>query len=148
MANKIIKSLERVLPGVSDKIIQKDLGTPMTNEYYINSTDGSVYGTEKSFKQTGPFAYKTKSEIDNLYLCGASIISHGVAGAAYSGVQTAAKILGCTQDDLIRPDAEQNIRIYDAEDQSNYPEWMLKKMEVKRARVGSGLKHLLKDEVG
>jgi hypothetical protein len=93
-----------------------------------------VYGTEKSFMQTGPFAFKAKSEIENLYLCGASILSHGVAGASYSGVQTAAKILHCSQADLIKPDPTQHLGIFDAEDNSHYPLWLLQKIEMKRAR--------------
>lgn len=134
---KMINSLEKVLPGISSKIVQQELGTPMTNEHFINSTNGCVYGTEKSFRQTGPFAFKTESEIENLYLCGASILSHGVAGASYSGVQTAAKILKCRQDDLIKPDESQNIRIYDAEDDSEYPEWMKQKIQAKKERLAA-----------
>ena len=108
--------MRKVIPGVSNKIVHKELGTPITNEFYINSTEGSVYGTEKSFKQTGPFSYKAKTEIENLYLCGASVMAHGVAGASYSGVQTAAIILNCKQEDLIKTDESQNMRIYDAEE--------------------------------
>ncbi|WP_262511830.1 phytoene desaturase family protein [Aureibaculum luteum] len=135
--NKIINSLEKVVPGISENIVHKDLGTPLTNEYYVNTTNGSVYGTEKSFKQIGPFAYKSETEIENLYLCGSSVLSHGVAGASYSGVETAAKILGCKQEDLLKPDESQKVRIYEAEDDSNYPDWMLKKIEVKKARLKS-----------
>jgi len=138
LTQKIINSLEKVLPGISSKIVQKELGTPMTNEFFINSTNGCVYGTEKNFRQTGPFSYKTESEIENLYLCGASILSHGVAGASYSGVQTAAKILKCSQGDLIKPDASQNVRIYNAEGHSEYPEWMQQKMQAKRANLAAG----------
>ncbi len=134
LTEKIINSLEKVVPGISDNIVHKDLGTPLTNQYYVNTTKGSVYGTEKSFKQIGPFAYKAETEIENLYLCGASILSHGVAGASYSGVETASKILGCRQEDLLKPDETQNIRIYEAEDDTHYPEWMLKKIQVKKAR--------------
>ena len=68
-------------------------------------------------------------------MCGASIVSHGVAGASYSGVQTAATILGCRQDDLIKPSEEQNLRIFEAEDDTNYPEWMRKKIEMKHAKL-------------
>ena len=139
LTQKMINGLERVLPGVSNKIVHKELGTPITNEFYINSTEGSVYGTEKSFKQTGPFSYKAKTEIENLYLCGASVMAHGVAGASYSGVQTAAIILNCKQEDLIKTDESQNVRIYDAENNSEYPEWMLQKMKVKRARVKASI---------
>ncbi|MHA7059102.1 phytoene desaturase family protein [Aquimarina sp. M1] len=139
LTKKMIRTLEKVVPGIDDKIVQKELGTPITNEYYINSTNGCVYGTEKSFWQIGPFSYKSKSEIENLYLCGASVLSHGVAGAGYSGVETAAKILNCTQEDLIQPDDSQNIRIYEAEDDTDYPEWMHKKIEVKRNRLAAGV---------
>jgi len=142
LTQKIINSLEKVVPGISNNIVHKDLGTPLTNVYYVNTTKGSVYGTEKSFKQIGPFAYKSETEIENLYLCGASILSHGVAGASYSGVETAAKILKCRQEDLLKPDDSQNIRIYEAEDNANYPEWMLKKMEVKRSRLKSKLEKI------
>ncbi len=134
---KFLNSLNRVIPGVRNHIVHQDLGTPITNEYYINSTRGNVYGTEKSLKHIGPFAYKSKSEIENLYMCGASIVSHGVAGAGYSGVQTAAAILGCRQDDLIKSDDSQKVRIFEAEDDSNYPEWMLKKIQVKQNRLAS-----------
>ena len=137
LIQKMINGLEKAVPGISNHIVHKDLGTPITNEYYINTTEGNVYGTEKSLKHIGPFAYKAKSEIENLYLCGASILSHGVAGASHSGVDTAALILGCNPDELKEPQEDQKIRIYEAEDASDYPDWMLKKIEVKKARLAS-----------
>jgi phytoene dehydrogenase-like protein len=134
ICQKLLKSLEKVLPGVTEKIVQMDLGTPMTNEYYVNSTKGNVYGTEKSFWQTGPFSFGNKSEIENLYLCGASVLAHGVGGASNSGVQTAATILNCRQEDLLKPLEGQNIRIYDSEDSSTWPQWIHQKMEDKKRR--------------
>ncbi|MEH6535651.1 MAG: NAD(P)/FAD-dependent oxidoreductase [Psychroserpens sp.] len=132
---KFFITLEKVIPGISNHVVQKELGTPLTNKYYINSTRGSVYGTEKSLKHIGPFAYKSKSEIENLYMCGASIVSHGVTGASYSGVQTAATILGCRQDDLIKPSDDQHLRVFEAEDDTNYPDWMRKKIEIKNSKL-------------
>ncbi len=135
LTQKMCKGLEKALPGISNHVVHQELGTPVTNEYYINTTKGNVYGTEKSLKHIGPFAFKTKSEIENLYLCGASILSHGIAGASHSGVATAAKILGCHPDELKEPQENQHLRIYEAEDASAYPDWMLKKMEVRKARL-------------
>jgi len=135
LTQRMINGLEKAVPGISAHIVHKELGTPITNEYYINTTEGNVYGTEKSLKHIGPFAYKAKSEIENLYLCGASILSHGVAGASHSGVDTAALILGCHPDELKEPIEDQKLRIYEAEDASNYPDWMLKKIEVRKARM-------------
>jgi len=129
LMQKMLNSFEKVIPGVTEHIVQKDLGTPITNEYYINVTEGSVYGTEKTLNQIGPNAFRAQSEIENLYLCGASILAHGVTGATYSGVDTAARILGCRQEDLITPDENQHLRIYDAEDDSNYPTWLKEKIK-------------------
>jgi len=137
LTKKMINGVEKAIPGISKHIVHVELGTPITNEYYVNTTRGNIYGTEKSLKNIGPFAYKAKSEIQNLYLCGASILSHGVAGASHSGVDTATIILGMHPDELKKPSEEQQIRIYEADDSSNYPEWMLKKMEVKKLRAAS-----------
>ncbi|MGF1559296.1 MAG: phytoene desaturase family protein [Flavobacteriaceae bacterium] len=137
LTEKMLKGLEKAIPGISDHVIQKELGTPITNEYYINTTNGNVYGTEKSLRHIGPFSFRAKSEIENLYLCGASILSHGVAGASHSGVDTAAIILGCHPDELKEPAVDQHLRIYEAEDASDYPDWMLKKIGVRKARMVS-----------
>jgi phytoene dehydrogenase-like protein len=135
LCNKLLNSLEKIVPGIRNHIVQMDLGTPLTNEFYIRSTKGNVYGTEKGFFQTGPFSYTAQTEINNLYMCGASIMSHGVAGASYSGVKTAAKILNCTEEDLIKPDGSQQVRIYDAEDNTHWPEWLNQKIADKKRRA-------------
>jgi len=135
LTKKMLNGLEKVIPGITNHIVQLEMGTPITNEYYVNTTRGSIYGTEKSLWNIGPFAFKNKSEIENLYMCGSSVLSHGVAGASHSGVDTAAQILGCTPRDLIQPDETQQLKLYDAEDDSNYPDWLQKKIEVKRARA-------------
>jgi all-trans-retinol 13,14-reductase len=141
LCEKLMNTFKRILPAVHKNIIHIEVGTPITNEHYINSTKGNVYGTEKGFMQTGPFSYKAKTEIENLYMCGASIMSHGVAGASYSGVKTAAEILGCREEDLIQKDESQHLRIYDAEDSSQWPDWIHQRMADKKKRVESKMTH-------
>ena len=135
LTEKMIKTLEKIIPNIRMNIAHKELGTPITNEFYINSTRGSVYGTEKKLSQIGPFAYKAKSEIENLYLCGASIVSHGVAGAGFSGVQTAGEILNLKQAELLKNDENQNLTIFEAEDNTEYPEWLKAKIESKKRKI-------------
>ncbi|WP_299433806.1 NAD(P)/FAD-dependent oxidoreductase [uncultured Maribacter sp.] len=135
LTQKMLNGLEKAIPNIREHIIHQDLGTPITNEYYVNSTRGNVYGTEKSLMHIGPFAYKPKSEIDNLYLCGASILSHGVAGAAHSGVETASIILNCEADSLREPQPDQELTILEAEDSTNYPDWLVKKIEHRKTRA-------------
>jgi len=122
--DKLMNNVEKIIPNAKQHIIQAELGTPKTNEFYINSTKGNVYGTEKTLNQVGPFSYKNKTEIENLFLCGACTLSHGVTGATHSGLAAAAVILGCTADDLLIEDENQKIRIYDAEDASTWPDWV------------------------
>ena len=119
-----MENVEKIIPGAKQNIVQVELGTPKTNEFYVNSTKGNVYGTEKTLNQVGPFSYKNKSEIENLFLCGASTLSHGVGGATHSGVVTASHILNCEKDDLLIQDSNQKIRIYEAEDPTTWPDWV------------------------
>lgn len=136
---KFMNSIEKVIPGAKEHVVQLELGTPKTNEFYINSTHGNVYGTEKTLNQIGPFSYQNESEIRNLYLCGASTLSHGVGGATYSGIAAAARILNCVPQDLLIPDENQNLKIYDAEDSSTWPEWVYQKRKVRADRLKSSL---------
>lgn len=141
LKEKLLNTFKRILPAVHEKIVHIEIGTPLTNEYYINSTKGNVYGTEKGFWQTGPFSFTAKTEIENLYMCGSSIMSHGVAGSSYSGVKTAAEILGCTEDDLLQKDESQNVRIYDSEDSSQWPDWIQQRMADKKKRSENKMSH-------
>jgi len=127
LTQKMLNTVERLIPNVREHIIQVELGTPITNNYYINSTRGNIYGTEKTLTGVGPFAFKAKTEIKNLYLTGASTLSHGVVGAINSGIETASKILGCKAQELLIEDKNQKLRIYDAENPTSWPDWVNEK---------------------
>ncbi len=124
ITGKFIAGLEKIIPGVGESIVLKELATPLTNEFYINSTEGNTYGTEKSANQIGLRGFKPETEIQNLFLCGASVSGHGISGASYSGVQTAANILKCTIGDLIQPEPEQKITIVNAENEEEYKDFL------------------------
>ena len=108
----MLRSLELIIPGVSDHVLFCELGTPLTNDHYVGSTRGACYGTEKSLRQIGPFSFNQFSEIDSLCLCGASII-HGVSGATTSGLALTASILGCRPSELLKATG-QRLHIYSA----------------------------------
>jgi len=82
----------------------------------------------------GPLRFSPKTEIDNLYLCGAATLSHGILGAANSGVITAANILNCSQEDLLNNKGGQHLRTYLAEDDTNWPDWLKKKQKIRILR--------------
>ncbi len=132
--NKFMNNVEKEIPGAKKHIVQAELGTPKTNQHFVNTTNGNVYGTEKTLKQIGPFAFKNKSEIKNLYLCGASTLSHGVGGAGYSGVEAAALLLGTTSEELLKDRENQELRIFDAEDKSGWAPWIFQKLADRKRR--------------
>ncbi|MBI5018562.1 MAG: NAD(P)/FAD-dependent oxidoreductase [Deltaproteobacteria bacterium] len=98
----ILSSLQLFIAGIGDHVVFSELGTPLTNDHYVDSTRGGCYGTEKVLKQIGPFSFKQFSEIDGLCLCGASTLGHGVSGATMSGLALAGGILGCRPKELLR----------------------------------------------
>jgi phytoene dehydrogenase-like protein len=134
LIRKFMNNIERHIPGAREHVVQAHLGTPKTNEHFIHATRGNVYGTEKRLTQMGGFGFTNRSEITGLYLCGASTLSHGVAGASYSGVNAAASILGGSQEKLLKNQAGQHLRIYDAEDPSSWPAMVRQKTEDKKRR--------------
>lgn len=132
---KMLRTIERVLPGIQQKVRMIELGTPVTANHYINVTRGNVYGPEKSFSQIGMNNYRHRSEIKNLFLCGAATLSHGLIGAVNSGIGAAATILGCRASELLAFDGDQHLRVYEAEDSRNWPEWLKAKQAVKQRRA-------------
>lgn len=115
LLERMLSTADRIIPGVSDRVVFADLGTPLTNVHYVESTRGNLYGTEKSRFQVGPFGFQVKTEIGGLWLAGASTLGHGVLGATLSGLVAAARILRASTEDLL--DArDQHLRILPAED--------------------------------
>lgn len=101
LTDLMFDTLHDVVPGLRDHTVFEALGTPLTNKFYVNSTGGNLYGTEKSLWQSGPFAWKTQTVIPGLYMVGASTTGHGVAGATMSGLFAAKEILGCRMGELL-----------------------------------------------
>jgi phytoene dehydrogenase-like protein len=99
--DNMLSVLEGYVPGLRGSIVFRNLSTPLTIKHYINSHKGNIYGTDKINRQIGPWGYTSKTEIKNLYLCGASTFSHGVAGVIGTGLQAAAAILNCNRDELL-----------------------------------------------
>jgi phytoene dehydrogenase-like protein len=128
MAWRMFKGLEKRIPGISEHVTFWDLGTPLTNKEYINTTKGSLYGLEKSVDQVGPRAFSTKTEFEGLLMCGASTMSHGVSGVTSTGLSAAKIILGCSREDLLTQNGPP-IEIYPSEDTSQWPDYLQKKIE-------------------
>ena len=82
-AEEILSIIERVIPGLSKKIIVKEIATPLTFERYSLNQAGGWYGPQKGQRRSS-YKYPLK----NLVLTGANVDSTGVPTAFLSGVKT------------------------------------------------------------
>jgi all-trans-retinol 13,14-reductase len=128
LAWRMVRGLEKRIPGLSKHIAYYSLGTPLTNEHYLNATRGNLYGIEKSPTQVGPLAFSPRTEFEGLYLCGQSTLSHGVAGVTASGIDAAKAVLNCRSKDILTQRGNGPLFLQ-AEDTSNWPEYLKRKME-------------------
>jgi len=128
LAWRMVRGLEKRIPGLSKHIVFFSLGTPLTNEHYLNATRGNLYGIAKTPSQVGPWAFGARTDFDGLYLCGASTVSQGVAGVTASGINAAKAILNCHSRDILTQ-AGPGPQFLQAENPSSWPENLRKKME-------------------
>jgi phytoene dehydrogenase-like protein len=130
LAWRMVRGLEKRIPGLSKHIVYYSLGTPLTNEHYLNATRGNLYGIAKSPSQVGPWAFSPRTEFEGLYLCGQSTLSHGVAGVTSSGIDAAKAVLNCrTRDLLTRQGGGPSLTFLQSEQPGTWPEHLRRKME-------------------
>ena len=81
-------------PELRDKIVEFNMGTPLSNQFYLNSVDGESYGLDLNYKRMSSLDLKPKTDINGLYLTGQDITIMGFTGAMMSGVLTANVLAG------------------------------------------------------
>jgi phytoene dehydrogenase-like protein len=95
MADILIrKAEETVLPGLSEAIEIKEIGTPLTNVRYTGHYRGAIYGWDQTMNNTGASRVPHSTPIENLYLAGAwTRPGHGYGAVIPSGLQCFAEIM-------------------------------------------------------
>jgi phytoene dehydrogenase-like protein len=101
VGDRMLRSIDEVVPGLASRVVFRAVGTPLSNVHYVAATSGSLYGTEKTRSQVGPFTYRARTPFRGLYLCGASTLSHGVMGAALSGLVAAKAVSHTSVEELL-----------------------------------------------
>ena len=111
LMSAMLRAADQVIPGLSRRLTFAELGTPLTNDFYCASWRGACYGIAKTPWQVGPFAFQTRAPVKNLYLAGASTVSHGVAGAGISGLFAAQAALGLPDASALLAPPDGSLRI-------------------------------------
>ncbi|MEJ2759312.1 MAG: NAD(P)/FAD-dependent oxidoreductase [Anaerolineales bacterium] len=121
ISERMLTVLDLTFPGIKDAVVMQNLGTPLTNQYYLNAYKGNIYGIDKGVWQAGPLGFRPDTEFKNLYLCGASTMAHGIAYSTISGLTAAARVIGCSPKDFLKLSGSK-LEIYQCEDPATWPE--------------------------
>ncbi len=95
MADILIKKVEDTLiHGLSDAIMVREIGTPLTNIRYTSNYRGAIYGWDQTVDNSGNRRFPQTTPIKNLYLSGAwTSPGHGYGAVIPSGLQCFAEIM-------------------------------------------------------
>ncbi len=89
----IAKAEQTLLPGLSDAIEVKEIGTPLTNVRYTGHHRGAIYGWDQTVNNSGSTRVGHATPIEGLYLAGAwSRPGHGYGAVIPSGLECFAEI--------------------------------------------------------
>jgi len=86
--SQVIKRIETVFPGITEKIKSVHSASPLTFRDYIGNKDGSLYGVMKNSASPTRTQINTKTRIPNLHLTGQNISMHGILGVTVSAFVT------------------------------------------------------------
>jgi all-trans-retinol 13,14-reductase len=94
ISEALIAFVENRFPGFESLIDYRELGTPITTEYFTNHRNGNIYGlpmVPQKFRSLwlGPY-----TPIRKLFLTGSDAAFFGIVGAMMSGVITTAVAMG------------------------------------------------------
>jgi all-trans-retinol 13,14-reductase len=95
MAVILIKKVEEaLLPGLSEAIEVKEIGTPLTHWRYTRNYRGAIYGWDQTLNNSGANRVPHNTPIKNLYLAGAwTQPGHGYGAVIPSGLQCFGEIM-------------------------------------------------------
>ncbi|NNL67307.1 MAG: NAD(P)/FAD-dependent oxidoreductase, partial [Myxococcales bacterium] len=120
LAERVLDAVECFAPGFRERVVFRAVGTPLTNQSFLHASDGAIYGTEKTLRNLGPFAFQARAPLPGLFQCGASTLAPGINGVTRSGLAAAAAALDCEEEALLTATG-QTLRIYPAEDPEAWP---------------------------
>lgn len=82
VTEKLLAGGEALLGPFRDHIVHLETATPLSQERYTRSTEGTSYGLRFDPGQSGEHRPQHRTEIEGLYLVGASTFTgHGIGGA-------------------------------------------------------------------
>ena len=96
IGHKMIERCCELYPQIKDHIDYVDIGSPVTNKYYIAAPYGEIYGLDHTIERLDAVLtaqLRPKTDVASLYLTGQDIMLCGFTGAIYGGLLAAGAVL-------------------------------------------------------
>ncbi len=93
-SERLLDTLYEHLPQTKGKVAYHELSTPLSTRHFSNHPRGEVYGVELSPERFRMDWLSPRTPVPGLFLTGQDAVAHGIVGALYGGVVSAAAILG------------------------------------------------------
>ncbi len=95
LMEELLETAATLIPELRGHVHWKEAATPVTQERFTHSTGGTSYGIEYATDQTAASRMGYATEIEGLFLCGASTpAGHGISNVMFSGLRAAEAATG------------------------------------------------------
>ena len=96
IAEQMWRQFLQLFPHLEGRRVYTEVGSPLSNCYYLNSPRGEIYGVDHNVARFDPevvAAMRPATDIPGLYLTGQDVLICGFSGAMYGGVLCASEVL-------------------------------------------------------
>jgi len=96
-AERLLDMVAKKFPEIRACIKSYYVATPLSYRDYQGSSDGSMYGIEKDYRNSAKTFIPPKTRLPNLFLTGQNLNVHGVLGVTISALMTCGELLDIEQ---------------------------------------------------
>jgi all-trans-retinol 13,14-reductase len=89
---RMLAQFGRHFPALAPMVRFHELSTPVTQQHFVRSPDGAMYGVEMSAQRLGSDALDVRTPVPGLLLAGQDVSGPGIQAACMSGLLAAAAI--------------------------------------------------------
>jgi all-trans-retinol 13,14-reductase len=89
---RMLAQFVRHFPALAPMLRFHELSTPVTQQHFVRSPDGAMYGVEMSAQRLGSGALDVRTPVQGMLLAGQDVSGPGIQAACMSGLLAAAAI--------------------------------------------------------
>jgi len=94
LAKELLEKLFKQRPQLREALGYYELSTPLSTQFYQHNSAGEIYGVDHWVERFDKACMHPETDIKNLYMTGADVMTAGVGGGLMGGVMCTMRILG------------------------------------------------------